>query len=152
MTDETNTGAAKVVSAASDEAATNEPDINKSKPGYKRPPKQTQFKPGASGNPSGRPKGSANLRTEISKLLSETVSIRENGKRKRVTRQEAMLLSLYDKAVRGDVRAINTFANMTMKLNPAATPEREAVLKLSKSDEEIVADFLRRNQPTTPKP
>jgi hypothetical protein len=73
--------------------------VNDGKPGYKSPPKEHQFAPGASGNPRGRPKGSRNLRTDLAQLMKKTVAVRENGKRRRISRQEAMLLSLYDKAL-----------------------------------------------------
>jgi hypothetical protein len=33
--------------------------------GYGKPPKHTQFKPGKSGNPQGRPKGTKNLKTDL---------------------------------------------------------------------------------------
>ncbi len=39
--------------------------------GYGRPPKAGQFKPGQSGNPQGRPKGSTNLATDLSAELAE---------------------------------------------------------------------------------
>ena len=37
--------------------------------GYGRPPEATRFKPGQSGNPKGRPKGSKNLRTLFAEEL-----------------------------------------------------------------------------------
>ena len=37
--------------------------------GYRKPPKHSQFKPGQSGNPNGRPRG-ASLATQVRNLLS----------------------------------------------------------------------------------
>ena len=37
--------------------------------GYKRPPMHSRFKPGVSGNPSGRAKGTKNLRTLFQNIL-----------------------------------------------------------------------------------
>ena len=37
---------------------------------YKQPPKETQFKPGETGNPNGRPKGRKNIKTMLTELLS----------------------------------------------------------------------------------
>ena len=37
--------------------------------GYGKPPRATQFKPGRSGNPSGRPKGSRNVVNALSEYI-----------------------------------------------------------------------------------
>ena len=77
--------------------------------GYKRPPKTGQFRPGQSGNPRGRPKGTRNLKTDLDKMLRKRIRIRENGETREISRQEAILLSLFNKAMQGgDVRAANT--------------------------------------------
>lgn len=39
--------------------------------GYQKPPEETQFKPGETGNPNGRPKGRKNLATVIRELEAE---------------------------------------------------------------------------------
>jgi len=116
--------------------------------GYKRAPKAHQFKSGQSGNPRGRPKGTRNLSTDLAEISSRRVSIRENGKERRISRQEAILLSLYTKALHGDVRAAMSIINMLMKLQPQTGPEPET--GISASDQSIVEGFLRRHA-TAPK-
>jgi hypothetical protein len=113
--------------------------------GYKRPPKEHRFGPGASGNPRGRPRGTRNLRSDLAQLMKKTVAVRENGKHRRISRQEAMLLSLYDKALHGDVKAATSLVNMVLKLDPSAG-ENIKDEDLADSDTAIVEDFLRRNQ------
>ena len=39
--------------------------------GYKKPPKHTQFQPGQSGNPAGRPPKSRNLKRLVDEVLDE---------------------------------------------------------------------------------
>ena len=73
--------------------------------GYRSPPKVTRWKPGQSGNPNGRPKGSLNLASDLSAELGEQITVREGGQPRRITKQRALVKSLMAKALQGDVRA-----------------------------------------------
>ena len=76
--------------------------------GYKRPPLHTRFKPGQSGNPTGRNKGSKNLKTLFNKILSEEVSLREGQGVRKVTKAEALLRGLIVGALKGESRSLGT--------------------------------------------
>jgi hypothetical protein len=76
--------------------------------GYKRPPVHSRFKPGQSGNPSGRAKGSQNLKTLFDKILKEEVSLREGSEVRKVTKAEAIMRGLVVGALKGDSRSIGT--------------------------------------------
>jgi hypothetical protein len=69
--------------------------------GYRSPPRQTRFQKGASGNPKGRPR---NRKKEIpyDTVLGQMVTIREDGRERRVTAAEAFLLHLTRKGLAGD--------------------------------------------------
>jgi hypothetical protein len=58
--------------------------------GYKKPPRHTQFKPGMSGNAKGRPKGAKNFATVLEHELRARIEVTENGKRKRISKREAI--------------------------------------------------------------
>jgi hypothetical protein len=73
--------------------------------GYCRPPLTTRFRPGQSGNPRGRPKGARNLSTVVAAALSERVAVNENGRRRRITKLEAAIKQLVNRAASGEARA-----------------------------------------------
>ena len=75
------------------------------KVGYRKPPKSGQFKRGKSGNPKGRPRGSLKLATDLAAELNEQITVREDGRARRVSKQRALIKSLMAKALQGDVRA-----------------------------------------------
>ena len=79
--------------------------MNEYKVGYGKPPKSRQFKHGKSGNPKGRPKGSLKLATDLAAELNEQITVREDGKPRRVSKQRALIKSLMAKALQGDIRA-----------------------------------------------
>jgi Family of unknown function (DUF5681) len=73
--------------------------------GKGKPPQHTRFQKGQSGNPKGRRKDSKNVATLLEQTLNERVVVTENGKRKTITKLEAMLKQLANKAASGDYRA-----------------------------------------------
>jgi hypothetical protein len=73
--------------------------------GFEKTPRQTRFQPGQSGNPKGRPKGSKNVTTLFIQALFARVTIRENGRRRTITKLEAMVTQQVNKAVLGNPRA-----------------------------------------------
>ena len=72
--------------------------------GYRQPPATTRFLGGQSGNPRGRPR---NRHREIpyDTVLGQMVTIREDGRERRVTAAEAFLLQLTQKGLAGDSAA-----------------------------------------------
>jgi hypothetical protein len=84
--------------------------------GYCSPPKGPRFKPGQSGNPKGRPRGSLNLTTALAGELGERITVRENGRSLRVSKQLALLKTLIAKALHGDIKAIGTVLTLSARL------------------------------------
>ena len=112
--------------------------------GYCYPPIHTQFKPGQSGYPSGRPKGSKNLRNSVEKLFTDKITIREGSKVRKVTRLEAVLLTNLSQALKGDQRAIRAvFATSTALGLMEERPQKLEVGDLSSFTTEELEEFRR---------
>ncbi len=109
--------------------------------GYGRPPAHTRFKPGQSGNPKGRPKGSRNFTTELLEELGELTKIRENAREYNVTKQRAIIKALVGKALTGDPRATTCIVTLCARLiGPNGIEEQRA----SASDQRVIEAFITR--------
>ncbi len=84
--------------------------------GYKKPPEDTRFQPGQSGNPRGRPKGTKNLKTDLMEELGEKIVVREGGRPQKVSKQRALLKSVVNRAIQGDARATAIALSTMMRL------------------------------------
>jgi hypothetical protein len=113
--------------------------------GYGKPPKHTQFTKGVSGNPKGRPKGSQNLSALLEKVGRQRISVTENGRTRQLTKFEAAIIQLLNKAVRGDVKAINELRYWVQMFADSAQAALPPPLK-ERNDEAVMAAVIERIQ------
>lgn len=96
--------------------------------GYKKPPHHTQFRKGQSGNRKGRPKRAVDMKAAAIKVFGEPVSIRVNGKIRKVTTLEAALMNLRTDLIKGDHKAMRlavTIMDMAGIISLPEEPEAE---------------------------
>jgi hypothetical protein len=113
--------------------------------GDKRPPKKSQFKPGQSGNPAGRPKGSINLKTKIDKELRKPISVMRNGKLTKMTKGDVIVAQLVDSSMKGDVRT----ATMVLRLTEDSAAPMETAnvsVEISMPDKDALKRISARLQ------
>ena len=89
--------------------------------GYGRPPKAGQFAPGRSGNPRGRAKGSQSLTALLDKISNERVTVNEGGTTVKLSKREVVLRQLINKAMKGDLRALETLLDKIHATELAST-------------------------------
>lgn len=80
--------------------------------GYRRPPKHTQFRPGQSGNPLGRPTRTISIASELADELSRTIQ----GHGGEITQVRAIVRRLVADAVAGDAKVALMLIGLCAKL------------------------------------
>ena len=121
--------------------------------GYKRPPVNRQFKPGQSGNPKGRPKGRKNLKTMFVEVLSRKVKVRDKNGTRTVSKLEAMIEVISNRALAGDPNALARLLQIAEKhgvfnWQPEPTIDTSAYEVLMRKLEEMGYDTGRRHEPS----
>jgi hypothetical protein len=111
--------------------------------GYRRPPAATRFRPGRSGNPSGRRKGARNLATILAAALAEPVAIGEDGNR-RVSKLEAVIERLVERAASGVPRATQLLLALAQAEEEKQRKRPAEAETLSADDAFVLAELTRR--------
>jgi hypothetical protein len=118
--------------------------------GYKRPPVQSRFRPGQSGNTRGRQKGVRNFSTDVKATLAGLVALNEKGKAKRVSTQEAALLRLKEKALKGDMRSLEQLIRLAQIFNDNGPNPGLSEQDIAVEDREILEAYAEslRSRPS----
>jgi hypothetical protein len=112
--------------------------------GYRRPPVSSQFKKGQSGNPQGRPRGTRNFVTLLKQELSKSIVVNENGKKKTITRLQAMVKRIVAGALQGDQKALLTLVEILRRTGQFEEPDVSALLP--DDYEAILEAYVARRQ------
>jgi len=112
--------------------------------GRGNPPKDSQFRPGKSGNYKGRPKGSKNIATLLMEAASDQVVATIEGKPRRITKAQATTMQLATQAAKGDPRAMAKLLDWIDAIEQRAAAARPSEFPLSDADLEVIHAVYNR--------
>lgn len=112
--------------------------------GYAKPPKDSQFQKGESGNPRGRPKGRKNHLTVLYQAMNEPITITENNKRTTVTKFEAVMKQIMNQALKGDGPVARLVITHLIPLAERIDAQQGNKRVTSAEDQQVVKDLLAR--------
>jgi hypothetical protein len=112
--------------------------------GYGKPPRHTRFPKGRSGNPKGRPPRSKNIGTLLTRALNEPVAISENGRRKVITKREAIVAQLVNKSASADLKAMSMLLGLLQQAEGPAPSSGPPSPALADADESVIRSLLER--------
>jgi hypothetical protein len=122
-------------------------------PAYKvgrgRPPAECQWKPGVSGNKSGRRKGSKNRKTIVRAAERKTFTVTKGGRPRKLTTTEIGLHNLQQEVVRGDRKAFLDYLSI-LEHYSEADENRQSMQELLAEDRTILASLFARKSRTKP--
>jgi hypothetical protein len=112
--------------------------------GYCRPPLHSRFRPGVSGNPSGRPKGSQNFKTLLDRILKEEIPLLDGNQQRKVSKAEAITRRLVIGALKGDTRSQVTLFRLAeitgqfeQQPEPLTTIQRVIITGVPRADDDV---------------
>jgi hypothetical protein len=116
---------------------------------YRKPPVHTRFKSGKSGNPRGRPRASKNLSTLLNEALNESVAVVENGRRRKISKRQAIIAQLVNQSAKADLRAIKILLDIQQQIEARAAASGEIGAgsdSFEETDREIIERYFGKNR------
>ena len=112
--------------------------------GYGKPPVHSRFQKGRSGNPKGRPRGRRNMSTLLSAALNGWVTVVENGRRKEITKREAIVTQLVNRSATADWRAIKILLDLVRDIEGQTEPASPETSAFSEADQKVIEQLRVR--------
>jgi hypothetical protein len=112
--------------------------------GFGRPPKHGRFKAGQSGNPRGRPKRKPTFKEDFNAELREKLSLRENGRERKLSKQRALIKALMALAIKGNVRAMTAVIAATRNFDLGQDDQPQETV--DPMDLDIIEAFVARER------
>ena len=120
--------------------------------GYGKPPRNTRYELGRSGNPRGRPGGSKNLLTLLNEALKEPVIVVENGRRRKIAKRQAIVTQLVNRSAKADLKAIQILLTMLRDIESRADPGSAVPAAFTEADQQIIKRIRARLRGEKDKP
>jgi hypothetical protein len=98
--------------------------------GYGKPPKNTRFQKGVSGNPKGRPKKALDFDAALLREARTLVTINENGRKVRLSKHELIAKQLTNGAIKGNNSGMRLYVDISRQAS-----ERVALLEAQQAKE-----------------
>lgn len=126
-----------------DNTPTTNPDAGDSgyEVGYGKPPKAHRFKPGQSGNPRGRKKGTKSFSTLVQEELDSKIVVVTDGARRKMTKREIVAKKLVARAMQGDIKVAKELLGLDGTLADDVVHEAERQ-GLSAGEQRLLAQHL----------
>lgn len=112
--------------------------------GKGRPPKQSQFKPGQSGNPKGRPKGRISFACLLEKQLDAKMTATIGGQTKTITRREAIIYGFVGDSLKGKDRVRKHMIDLLLMLEAQNQPATADAGSNAQDDAITIKSLLQR--------
>jgi Family of unknown function (DUF5681) len=110
--------------------------------GYGKPPRGRPFQKGQSGNPRGpRPK---DLPALLAAALKEPVYATIDGKRRKITKKEAIVTQMVNESASANLRATKMLFDMIKEVEQQAGAAAPEAPELTAADREVVELFIAR--------
>ena len=103
--------------------------------GRGKPPRNTRFQPGQSGNPGGRKKDSLNNKTILERVLNSEIVLSDHGKSRKVTVREALVLRCAQSGLAGSQRSIEYLLNKGEYLDNL---NQDQTVELEQDDQDLL--------------
>jgi hypothetical protein len=131
-----------------------EPDANDEKRrkgdyvvGKCRPPIHTRWRPGQSGNPSGRRKGRRNVKTELMEVMSKQFTFRDGETERKLSLHAANVFAHAIKGAKGDVRSAGLFLKYAHQMGLLEEGDAAEIETADRGDQGMTGAPVSKSRP-----